>query len=39
VIAGWLNSEDHCKNIMSSLFKEMGVARAGDYWSQEFGSR
>lgn len=39
VIDGWLNSEGHCKNIMSSLFKEMGVARAGSYWSQEFGSR
>ena len=39
VIDGWLKSEGHCKNIMSPLFKEMGVARAGSYWSQEFGSK
>jgi uncharacterized protein YkwD len=39
VMTGWLNSEDHCKNIMSALFKEMGVARVGNYWSQEFGNR
>ncbi|MBC7827994.1 MAG: CAP domain-containing protein [Chitinophagaceae bacterium] len=39
VMDGWLNSEGHCKNIMSPLFKEMGVARVGAYWSQEFGSR
>ena len=39
VIDGWLKSEDHCKNIMSALFREMGVARVGTYWTQEFGSR
>lgn len=39
VMDGWLNSEGHCKNIMSSLFREMGVARVGTYWSQEFGNR
>lgn len=39
VIEGWLNSEGHCKNIMSPLFKEMGAARVGSYWTQEFGSR
>lgn len=36
---GWLSSEGHCKNIMSALFKEMGVARVGTYWTQEFGSK
>lgn len=39
VMDGWLNSEGHCKNIMSALFKEMGVARVGTHWTQEFGSR
>jgi uncharacterized protein YkwD len=39
VMDGWLNSEGHCKNIMSPLFKEVGVARVDTYWSQEFGSR
>lgn len=39
VMDGWLKSEGHCRNIMSPLFKEMGVARVGTYWSQEFGSK
>jgi len=39
VMDGWLKSEGHCKNIMSPLFREMGVARVGSYWTQEFASR
>ncbi len=39
VIDGWLKSEDHCKNIMSPMFTEMGAARVDSYWTQEFGSR
>lgn len=39
VMDGWLKSETHCKNIMGSLFKEMGAGRAGNYWAQEFGAR
>lgn len=39
VIEGWLKSPGHCTNIMNKNFKEMGVARAGDYWTQDFGSR
>ncbi len=39
VVNGWLNSEGHCKNIMSPLFKEMGVGREANYWTQEFGTR
>ncbi|MGZ5135717.1 MAG: CAP domain-containing protein [Flavitalea sp.] len=39
VMDGWLKSEGHCKNIMSSLFTEMGVARVNTYWCQEFGSK
>lgn len=37
VVDAWLASEGHCKNIMSSMFTEMGVARDGAYWTQEFG--
>ena len=37
VINAWILSEDHCKNIMDPDFREMGVARAGVYWTQEFG--
>jgi uncharacterized protein YkwD len=39
VVAGWLSSPGHCSNIMSKNYKEMGVARVGDYWTQDFGSR
>ncbi|RPD38409.1 CAP domain-containing protein [Chitinophaga barathri] len=38
VINGWLASEGHCKNIMNANFKEMGVGRAGDLWTQVFGT-
>ena len=39
VIAAWLTSPGHCANIMSKDFKEMGVGRAGDYWTLDFGSK
>jgi len=39
VVAGWISSLGHCTNIMNKSFKEMGVARAGDYWTQDFGAR
>lgn len=39
VFKGWIESPDHCRNIMNKNFKEMGVARAGTYWTQEFGAK
>ena len=39
VVAGWMASESHCKNVMTANFKEMGVARDGLYWTQEFGAK
>lgn len=39
VVKGWIESPGHCKNIMSKLYKEMGVGRYGNYWTQEFGRR
>jgi len=38
-VAGWLKSPGHCGNIMSKVFKEMGAAKAGSYWTQTFGSK
>lgn len=38
VINGWLGSEGHCKNIMNPNFREMGVGRTGDLWTQVFGT-
>ncbi len=38
VVEGWINSPGHCKNIMNPNFKEMGVAKSGEYWAQAFGT-
>ncbi|HYK57071.1 MAG TPA: CAP domain-containing protein, partial [Flavisolibacter sp.] len=39
VVEGWLKSPGHCKNIMNKNYKEMGVAKAGNYWTQTFGAK
>lgn len=39
IVEAWLKSPGHCKNIMSKLYKEMGVGRSGHYWTQTFGTR
>ena len=44
VVAGWLASEGHCRNIMEPGFRELGVgyAQGGSYghsWVQNFGAR
>ncbi|WP_019585016.1 CAP domain-containing protein [Deinococcus apachensis] len=44
VVAAWLASEGHCRNIMSPSFQELGVGYArggsyGHYWVQDFGAR
>ena len=39
VMKAWLQSVNHCRNIMNPNFKEMGVARVGAYWTQDFGAR
>jgi len=39
VLQGWIKSPGHCKNLMNKAYTEMGVARAGTYWTQEFATR
>ncbi|HYE54807.1 MAG TPA: CAP domain-containing protein [Chitinophagaceae bacterium] len=39
VIAGWLKSMTHCRTLMSKAFREMGVGRAGPYWTQLFATK
>ena len=39
VVEGWIKSPGHCKNIMGKAYKEMGVARMGNYWTQEFATK
>ena len=36
VFLGWRDSPGHCRNIMNANFQQMGSARAGDYWVQDF---
>ncbi|MGE7773182.1 CAP domain-containing protein [Chitinophaga sp. NPDC101104] len=35
VVNGWFNSVTHCKVLMNPRFTEMGVAKVGNFWSQE----
>lgn len=46
VVAGWMNSDGHCSNIMRPGFDEIGVgyaevpgSRWSTYWTQTFGVR
>ena len=36
VMAGWLSSPGHCRNLMSANFREMGMAETDLYWTQVF---
>jgi uncharacterized protein YkwD len=36
---GWIKSPGHCKNLMNSQFKEVGVSENHKYWVQDFGGR
>ncbi|MBO9152905.1 CAP domain-containing protein [Chitinophaga sp. GCM10012297] len=38
VVEGWYKSVTHCKVMMSSRFTDMGVAKVGNFWSQEMAS-
>ena len=38
VVNGWKNSPGHCRNMMDAGFREMGAARKGTYWVQNFGT-
>lgn len=36
VMQAWLASDEHCEMIMNTSVKEMGAARVGNYWVQNF---
>ncbi|WP_455353092.1 CAP domain-containing protein [Streptomyces sp. SYSU K217416] len=40
VMAGWMSSPGHKRNILNCAFKEIGVglAQPGNYWTQSFGT-
>jgi len=39
VMNSWITSPGHCENIMSPLYKFVGVARVNNYWTQVFASK
>jgi uncharacterized protein YkwD len=39
VMVGWIKSVTHCRQLMSNKVDEMGAARHGRYWVQEFGKQ
>lgn len=39
VMASWLKSEGHCRNIMNSSVTEFGAGRSSNYWTQVFGKQ
>jgi uncharacterized protein YkwD len=38
VMEAWLASPGHCKNIMNPKFTELGLGKAGAYWTQVFAT-
>jgi uncharacterized protein YkwD len=36
-VEGWVSSPEHCKNMMNPMFKDIAVARKGEYWVMELG--
>lgn len=38
VVADWIESEGHCKNLMNPRFTQMGGSQAGSYWVQVFAN-
>ena len=34
---GWIKSTPHCKQLMDTKTNEMGAAKYGNYWVQDFG--
>ncbi|HEX9950587.1 MAG TPA: CAP domain-containing protein [Rubricoccaceae bacterium] len=36
VVADWISSPSHCRNLMDPRFIEMGASEQGQYWTQVF---
>ncbi|MFU8805322.1 MAG: CAP domain-containing protein, partial [Bradymonadaceae bacterium] len=37
VVAAWMNSDGHCRNIMNSTYRDVGVGHVHRYWTAKFG--
>lgn len=38
VMADWLESEGHCRNLMNPKFRQLGSHKSGKYWVQVFAN-
>jgi uncharacterized protein YkwD len=38
-VDAWRRSKGHCNNLMNPEFREMGAAKANQFWVQELGAR
>ena len=38
-MTGWVKSPSHCKQMMNPRIEEIGAARSGKYWVQDFGKK
>ena len=36
VMSAWMNSPGHRRNILNPRYRKIGIARAGNYWVQDF---
>ena len=39
VIAAWVVSPSHCEQMMSNKINEIGAAKNGKYWVQDYGKQ
>jgi uncharacterized protein YkwD len=37
VMKGWEESESHCKNMMDTIYTEIGASKVADYWALDLG--
>lgn len=37
VMKGWEESESHCKNMMDTIYTEIGASKVADYWVLDLG--
>ena len=38
VLKSWETSDGHCQNLMHPELREMGMAKVGKFWVQDFGT-
>jgi uncharacterized protein YkwD len=39
VMEGWLESESHCRNMMDTIYTEIGASKVAGYWVLDLGGK